>query len=125
MAYLQAKAADVLQPDIVRVGGYTEARRIADLASAHGRRVAPHYLPELSTHLVCGLANGWLVEEVLGGSLRELGMSSVGFIADGVATAPAAGVGHGISFDEVALASCEVDRARVRVAPRTVVHGGI
>lgn len=32
----------VIQPDIARCGGFTEARKIAALASAHGVTVAPH-----------------------------------------------------------------------------------
>jgi L-alanine-DL-glutamate epimerase-like enolase superfamily enzyme len=32
----------VAQPDIGRVGGLTEARRVADLAAEHGLRVVPH-----------------------------------------------------------------------------------
>ncbi len=38
---LQGKAT-VIQPDIARCGGFTEGRKIAALASAHGVRVAPH-----------------------------------------------------------------------------------
>jgi len=33
---------DVLQPDIGRVGGFTEARKVCDIAAARGRRVVPH-----------------------------------------------------------------------------------
>lgn len=32
----------VIQPDITRCGGFTEGRKIAALASAHGVRIAPH-----------------------------------------------------------------------------------
>jgi len=33
---------DVLQPDIGRVGGFTEARKVAQLAADHGRLIVPH-----------------------------------------------------------------------------------
>jgi len=33
---------DVVQPDIGRVGGLTEARRICDMAADRGRLVVPH-----------------------------------------------------------------------------------
>jgi L-alanine-DL-glutamate epimerase-like enolase superfamily enzyme len=33
---------DVLQPDVGRVGGFTEARRVCSLAESRGRRVVPH-----------------------------------------------------------------------------------
>lgn len=39
---LQAKGADLIQPDICVVGGITEMRRIATLAEAHYVSVAPH-----------------------------------------------------------------------------------
>jgi L-alanine-DL-glutamate epimerase-like enolase superfamily enzyme len=32
----------VIQPDIGRVGGFTEALRVCELAAAHGRSVVPH-----------------------------------------------------------------------------------
>ena len=33
---------DVAQPDVGRVGGLTEARRVADLAAVRGRLIVPH-----------------------------------------------------------------------------------
>jgi L-alanine-DL-glutamate epimerase-like enolase superfamily enzyme len=33
---------DVAQPDVGRVGGLTEARRVCDMARARGRRIVPH-----------------------------------------------------------------------------------
>ena len=33
---------DVVQPDVGRVGGLTEARRVSDLAAGRGRLVVPH-----------------------------------------------------------------------------------
>lgn len=39
---LAARAADILQPDICAVGGLSEARKIADMASAFGVRCVPH-----------------------------------------------------------------------------------
>ena len=42
LALLQAGGADIIQPDIAVVGGMTEMRKIADIASAHFVTVAPH-----------------------------------------------------------------------------------
>ncbi|PRX04678.1 UNVERIFIED_ORG: galactonate dehydratase [Martelella mediterranea] len=42
LALLNARGADIIQPDICVVGGLTEMRRIADLADAHYVSVAPH-----------------------------------------------------------------------------------
>src|SRR5262249_37200121 len=33
---------DVLQPDVGRVGGFTEARQVCQLAAARGRLIVPH-----------------------------------------------------------------------------------
>jgi L-alanine-DL-glutamate epimerase-like enolase superfamily enzyme len=33
---------DVAQPDVGRVGGFLEAKRVCDLAAAHGRMIVPH-----------------------------------------------------------------------------------
>jgi D-galactarolactone cycloisomerase len=39
---LEARAVDIVQPDITATGGFTECLRIAALASAHGIRYLPH-----------------------------------------------------------------------------------
>lgn len=39
---LETRAVDIAQPDLCGCGGFTEAKRIADLASLHGVRVVPH-----------------------------------------------------------------------------------
>ena len=42
LEYIRRGAVDVLQPDIGRAGGLTEARRIAQIAADNGLRVVPH-----------------------------------------------------------------------------------
>lgn len=39
---IQARAMDVLQPDVAACGGISELKKIADMASAFGMRVNPH-----------------------------------------------------------------------------------
>lgn len=39
---LSTRAVDILQPDICGVGGFTEIRRVADMAAMHGVRLVPH-----------------------------------------------------------------------------------
>ncbi|WP_137155585.1 mandelate racemase/muconate lactonizing enzyme family protein [Rhizobium sp. FKL33] len=39
---LERRAIDILQPDLAGTGGFTEARRVVDLAALHGVRVVPH-----------------------------------------------------------------------------------
>lgn len=36
------RAVDIIQPDICGVGGFTEIRRVADMAAMHGVRLVPH-----------------------------------------------------------------------------------
>jgi L-alanine-DL-glutamate epimerase-like enolase superfamily enzyme len=40
--WLQAGALDIVQPDVTKVGGITESRRIAWMAQEHGVRLIPH-----------------------------------------------------------------------------------
>ena len=53
--YLDAGAAAVLQPDVTRLGGLTATLKVAALAEAHHKPLAPHVLPEVAVHLACGL----------------------------------------------------------------------
>ena len=39
---LQTRAVDILQPDICGTGGFSEMRRVADMAAMHGVRLVPH-----------------------------------------------------------------------------------
>ncbi|MCI4664015.1 MAG: mandelate racemase/muconate lactonizing enzyme family protein [Neomegalonema sp.] len=39
---LAQRAVDIIQPNVLGVGGFTEIRRVADLASLHGVRCQPH-----------------------------------------------------------------------------------
>ncbi len=47
-AYIEAAAADILMPDLMRMGGLTELRRAAALCAAHGVPVSPHIYTEQS-----------------------------------------------------------------------------
>jgi L-alanine-DL-glutamate epimerase-like enolase superfamily enzyme len=60
--YLQQDAADVLQPDITRLGGLSECLKVVALAEQYHRPVAPHLLPEVAVHLACGLPQVRMVE---------------------------------------------------------------
>ena len=40
--WLQARAFDIVQPDVTKVGGISEERRIAWMAQDHGVRFIPH-----------------------------------------------------------------------------------
>jgi L-alanine-DL-glutamate epimerase-like enolase superfamily enzyme len=62
--FIDAEAVDIIQPNIIRVGGITPFRRIVELARTHSIRVMPHLLPELSGQLALTLAEPTLVEDV-------------------------------------------------------------
>ena len=58
---LQHRSADVLMPDLQRVGGVTEFIRVAHLAAAFDVPVSSHLFPEMSLPVLAGLANAtWL-----------------------------------------------------------------
>lgn len=62
--YIDAGAVDVVQPNIVRVGGITPFLDIAELARARGVGLAPHLLPELSAQLAFTLPEAVWIEDV-------------------------------------------------------------
>lgn len=70
---VEAGAVDVLQPNVVRVGGITPFLRIADLARDAGLELAPHLLPELSGQLAVTLPGRTWVEDVEDAGFDELG----------------------------------------------------
>src|SRR6185436_9039348 len=64
---IRAGALDIVQPDVSRCGGITEAKRVADLALTAGLRVAPHSWSDAvaitaNAHLVAALPHGITVE---------------------------------------------------------------
>jgi L-alanine-DL-glutamate epimerase-like enolase superfamily enzyme len=69
---IESGAVDILQPNVLYVGGYTEAIKIVHLAQANNLRVvtgAGH--PAHNMHLIAGIANGWMVECHYGHVLRD------------------------------------------------------
>lgn len=62
--YLDAGAVDVLMPDLQRMGGFSEFRRAAALASTHNVPVSPHFFTEYSLSLAGSLPNCVSVEHV-------------------------------------------------------------
>jgi len=71
---LELGACDVVQPNVVRVGGITPFLRIAHLARAHSVQVAPHLLPELSGQLALTLPDLTSVEWVEDAGFDDLGV---------------------------------------------------
>jgi L-alanine-DL-glutamate epimerase-like enolase superfamily enzyme len=90
-------AADILQPNVVRVGGITPFLEIAELIDAADLVLAPHLLPELSGQLAMSIAQQTRVERVEDADLDTLGLlagPSPARFAGATLTAPGApGIG--------------------------------
>ncbi len=54
-AYIRSDAAEILQPDICRVGGITEMIKIVNMGQIAGRPIAPHHMMESTIHVACGV----------------------------------------------------------------------
>lgn len=67
-------ACDVVQPNVVRVGGITPLLEIAALAEERGVALAPHLLPELSGQVALALARPTAVEDVEDASFAATGL---------------------------------------------------
>lgn len=105
---LRRGAVDVLQPDLAICGGLTEGLRVAALASAHQRELAPHCWGSAvswAAGLTLALASpaGVFLEWPMGGDplLRELPRQDL-TPKDGAA-GPLAGPGFGIDPDPAAI----------------------
>lgn len=59
---LQTGAIDVIQPDLLRAGGATVWRSVAELTQAFQRRIAPHFYKEYDVHLAAACPNLVAVE---------------------------------------------------------------
>lgn len=90
-----AGAADVLQPDVCRVGGITAWTTVARTAAAWGLPVVPHYVEPLHVHLACASATVPYIERH--STVLETVVASPPPVEDGTLRPPAE-PGHGIRF---------------------------
>ena len=63
-AMIDKKACDILMPDLQRIGGLTEMRRVAALAAAHNMPISTHFFPEQSLSIAGSSPNCMSVEHV-------------------------------------------------------------
>lgn len=61
---LETGAADILMPDLQRVGGVSEFARVGALAAAYNAPVSSHLFPEMSLQLMASLPNATLLEHL-------------------------------------------------------------
>ena len=60
-----AGAADVVQVDITRVGGYTEALKVAAITQAWNLKFAPHAMEHMHLHIVSAVPNALFLERLI------------------------------------------------------------
>ncbi|MBB3236722.1 mandelate racemase/muconate lactonizing enzyme family protein [Phyllobacterium endophyticum] len=114
LEYLRADAVDVVQADVAFVGGITEWHKIAHLANAFGKQVAPHYMMELSLQLLCGVQNSFMLENVIGGSFTELGLLEEPIVVKNGVGVPSNRPGHGLIFNRSALEMHELSAEKIK-----------
>jgi L-alanine-DL-glutamate epimerase-like enolase superfamily enzyme len=59
---LTLRSADVLMPDLQRVGGVTEFMRVGHMAESFDVPVSSHLFPETSLQMLCALSNATILE---------------------------------------------------------------
>lgn len=74
--FLAAGALDVVQPNVVRVGGITPFLEIAALAQQHSRQLGPHLLMDLSAQVAFSLSSPVWIEDVEDADFASLGVLS-------------------------------------------------
>lgn len=115
--YLRAGALRYVQADVARVGGITPWLRVAELARAAHRPMAPPFMQDVHVHLVCAVPNGLILEYLpLFDALLEAPLEVSG---DGT-IAPPRRPGVGVRFRTDVLEPYRVSGAAARIvaAPR-------
>ncbi|MFC5751549.1 mandelate racemase/muconate lactonizing enzyme family protein [Actinomadura rugatobispora] len=107
---LAAGACDIVQPNVVRVGGITPFLRIVELARTFDVPAFPHLLPDISGQLACCLPLPAMVEDVEDASFADLGLLAEPYPVrvEGGLLRPGGHGGHGIRFDPAKLAATRV-----------------
>jgi D-galactarolactone cycloisomerase len=107
--FLQAGAFDVVQPDVTKVGGISEERRIGLMAQEHGTRFIPHGWNTAvglaaDLQLASAFADTDLVEYKTGSAyIDEIALEEWELDDDGMLTIPhKPGLGLELNFDAVA-----------------------
>jgi L-alanine-DL-glutamate epimerase-like enolase superfamily enzyme len=97
---MELGAADIVQPNVIRVGGITPFLGIAQVAEAAGIPVYPHLLPDLSGQLALTLARETPIEDVEDASFERLGLLAepAPLVIDGAVATSRARPGLGIVF---------------------------
>jgi galactonate dehydratase len=118
IAYLQAGAIDILQPDVGHTGGITQMKKIAALCEAYHVPLAPHNTcSELglsaSVHVAASIPLFLIQEGYLDGHIMPAGVARKRWDVDkdGYASLPE-GPGLGVEIDEKAIEKVNADPKR-------------
>jgi mandelate racemase len=98
-AALQAKACDLVMPDLARIGGVTGWMKAAALAAARGIPMSSHLFPEVSAHLLAATPTAHWLEYV---DWADAVVREPMKIVDGAAVIPAR-PGTGLEWDASAV----------------------
>jgi D-galactarolactone cycloisomerase len=107
--FLEARAFDIVQPDVTKVGGISEERRIAWMAQEHGIRFIPHGWNTAvglaaDLHLASAFPGTDLVEYLTGSPfIDEIALGGWSLDADGMLAIPDT-PGLGLDLDPEAVA---------------------
>ncbi|MEP7207442.1 MAG: mandelate racemase/muconate lactonizing enzyme family protein [Casimicrobiaceae bacterium] len=122
--YVREQAADILQPNVWKVGGITEWMKIAALAQSANLQIAPHNALELSQHLVAATTNGFMVEKIFGSDLFDLGATQTPIEVRAGRITLTDRPGHGVDFDGPALAVHRLDHDSI-IHRQATTHAGL
>ncbi|MBN8890100.1 MAG: mandelate racemase [Acetobacteraceae bacterium SCN 69-10] len=100
LAMLRARSADILMPDLQRMGGATEFLKAAHLAEAHDTPISSHLFSEMSLPLLAALPNAIFLEHMPW--FAPIYRERIELDADGNAIVPDR-PGWGFSFDPEAV----------------------
>lgn len=100
LAMLQMKSADVLMPDLQRIGGPTEFIRAGHLAAAFDVPLSSHLFSEMSLSLLAATPNAYFLEHMPW--FEPIYAEQIELDADGCALVPERS-GWGFSFDPDAV----------------------
>lgn len=105
---------DIVQPDVTRCGGLSEARKIADLAQAHHLTCVPHcwssgIVEAASLHLITAIPNGCLLEYAMADTPIRREISEEVEVRDGFAQPPEK-PGLGIEVSDEAIEAYRIDK---------------
>jgi L-alanine-DL-glutamate epimerase-like enolase superfamily enzyme len=105
--YLEQRAVDFPEPDVIRIGGITEWMKVAALAQAHNRPVTSHGYDELHVHMLAATPRPSFVEYHLF-RLDDYLIEPLRLV-NGCLQAPDT-PGHGVKFNWEKLAACLISR---------------